>query len=192
MVAGVPSATITDALERLGQVQRVLLQEVSTAQGLSPIQVRILGLVAAAAVRPSELAGRLGVTRATVTDAVRALEGKGLVAVATDPLDGRSRLLRVTEDGQAVGARVASWGMPVTHHLAALPSGDQGALLSGLLHLLTGLQADGLVPRARMCLTCRFFREACDAGGVAHCELLRADLPDTSLRLDCPDHEASG
>ena len=177
MVAGVPSATITDALERLGQVQRVLLQEVSTAQGLSPIQVRILGLVAAAAVRPSELAGRLGVTRATVTDAVRALEGKGLVAVATDPLDGRSRLLRVTEDGQAV---------------AALSSGDQGALLSGLLHLLTGLQADGLVPRARMCLTCRFFREASDAGGVAHCELLRADLPDTSLRLDCPDHEASG
>lgn len=32
-VAGAPSATITDALERLSQVQRVLLQEVSTAQG---------------------------------------------------------------------------------------------------------------------------------------------------------------
>ena len=110
MVAGDPSATITDALERLSQVQRVLLQQVSTAQGLSPIQVRILGLVTAAAVRPSELAGRLGVTRATVTDAVRALEGKGLVVVAPDPHDGRGRLLQITADGQSVAGRVASWG----------------------------------------------------------------------------------
>ena len=203
MVAGDPSATITDALERLSQVQRVLLQQVSTAQGLSPIQVRILGLVTAAAVRPSELAGRLGVTRATVTDAVRALEGKGLVVVAPDPHDGRGRLLQITADGQSVAGRVASWGMPVTHHLAALPLGDQGSVLAGL-------QADGLVPRARMCLTCRFFRPPTGSGergrsaaatastgradspGVARCELLGADLPDTALRLDCPEHQAAG
>ena len=62
MVAGDPSATITDALERLSQVQRVLLQEVSTAQGLSPIQVRILGLVTAAAVRPSSVIASLART----------------------------------------------------------------------------------------------------------------------------------
>ncbi len=210
MVAGDPAATITDALERLSQVQRVLLQEVSTAQGLSPIQVRILGLVTAAAVRPSELAGRLGVTRATVTDAVRALEGKGLVVVAPDPHDGRGRLLQITADGRSVVARVASWGMPVTHHLAALPLGDQGSVLAGLLALLAGLQADGLVPRARMCLTCRFFRPPTGSGergrsaaatastgradspGVARCELLGADLPDTALRLDCPEHQAAG
>ncbi len=203
MVAGDPAATITDALERLSQVQRVLLQEVSTAQGLSPIQVRILGLVTDAAVRPSELAGRLGVTRATVTDAVRALEGKGLVVVAPDPHDGRGRLLQITADGQSVAGRVASWGMPVTHHLAALPLGDQGSVLAGL-------QADGLVPRARMCLTCRFFRPPTGSGergrsaaatastgradspGVARCELLGADLPDTALRLDCPEHQAAG
>lgn len=213
MVAGDPASTITDALERLSQVQRVLLQEVSTAQRLSPIQVRILGLVAAVAARPSELAGRLGVTRATVTDAVRALESKGLVSVALDPRDGRGRLLQITADGRAVAGRVASWGMPVTLHLAALPSGDQGAVLAGLLQLLARLQADGLVPRARMCLTCRFFRPPPLAGvstgsaapdalmtstgsaasrGVAHCALLGADLPETALRLDCPEHEAAG
>ncbi len=224
MVAGDPASTITDALERLGQLQRVLLQEVSTAEGLSPIQVRILGLGATAAVRPSELASRLGVTRATVTDAVRALESKGLVAVAPDPRDGRCRLLKVTAAGHAVAGRVASWGTPVTRHLAALPSGDQGSVLAGLLRLLAGLQADGLVPRARMCLTCRFFRPHAGSGvstgsgvspgsgvsagvaapalpastgsatprGVAHCALVGADLPDTALRLDCPEHQAAG
>ena len=193
MVAGDPSATITDALERLSQVQRVLLQEVSTAQGLSPIQVRILGLVTDAAVRPSELAGRLGVTRATVTDAVRALEGKGLVVVAPDPHDGRGRLLQITADGQSVAGRVASWGMPVTHHLAALPLGDQGSVLAGLQAEAARVPVDDPathLERGRSAAATASTGRA-DSPGVARCELLGADLPDTALRLDCPEHQAA-
>ena len=91
-----------------------------------------------------------------------------------------------------------------------LPASAAAAVLAGLLALLAGLQADGLVPRARMCLTCRFFRPPTGSGergrsaaatastgradspGVARCELLGADLPDTALRLDCPEHQAAG
>ena len=184
-----PAGTITDALERLGQVNRTLVQRSATDAGLSALQVRVLTSLGAGARRPSQLARDLGVTAATLTDAVGALRAKGLVVDAPVGVDARVREVRLSPAGRRLVGRLGQWGMPVTRRIAALPEDDQGALLATLLDLLAGLQADGLVT-ARMCLSCRFYLPPRDRGGSAHCTLLDAPLEPRERRLECPDHEA--
>lgn len=194
MVAGSAELRIADALERLGQAQRVLMQDRATDEGLSPLQVRILLSLAQAPARPSELAARLGVTRATLTDTLKALRARGLAQQSTMPSDRRSRVAELSGAGRSAAERLVDWGMPVTRRIADLPTGTQGALLPSLLELLAGLQADGLIPPARMCLTCRFFRPAVSTqspAGPGWCDLLESPLAPVDLRLDCAEHEAA-
>ena len=143
MVTEPPEQRIAAALERLGQVQRVLIQDTATASGLSPLQVRVLLALAGAPARPSRARRSAGVTRATLTDSLQALRARGCAEVAPDEGDGRSRWVGLTASGRSASGRLASWGMPVQRHLAALPAGEQGGLLDALLRLIADLQTDG-------------------------------------------------
>jgi DNA-binding MarR family transcriptional regulator len=51
---------------------------------------------------PAELARALQVTKATMTSTLQRLESKGLVAIAPDPSDGRSKHVSITEAGRSM------------------------------------------------------------------------------------------
>lgn len=184
---------IAAALERLAQVHRVLSQREASRHGLTPTQLRIvLALETAPARRhPAELAADLGVTRATLTDAVAALRNKRLLVQLGDTDDRRRTTLQLTGQGHRLAEQLSTWTAPVARRLAALLADDQGRLLAGLLQLIAGLQADGLVPHQRMCLTCRFFQPAPSRSGTHYCTLLDAPLLPEQLRIDCPEHQES-
>ncbi len=55
---------------------------------------------------PSELAERVGVSRATITSLLDGLERAHLVARAAHPTDRRRLVVRLTEDGRALMARL--------------------------------------------------------------------------------------
>ncbi|MDR0594098.1 MAG: MarR family transcriptional regulator [Bifidobacteriaceae bacterium] len=68
---------------------------------LTPQQIKVAGLLALnGPTRSSELAATLGVTRSTMTGLVDRLEQGGLVARRTDPADGRSRPVEITDRGR--------------------------------------------------------------------------------------------
>jgi DNA-binding MarR family transcriptional regulator len=187
------AARIAAALERLDRVQRMLLQQAATRHGLSALTVRILLLLHASPARmlPSGVAAELGVTRATVSDAVASLRSKGLVAAAADPADRRRSSLALTGDGVRLAGELEHWNAPMEEHLAALPPAEQGSLLAVLLGLIAGLQRDGLVPTQRMCVNCRFFQLDAAPGSAApyYCGLLQQPLAPAGLQTDCPEHE---
>jgi DNA-binding MarR family transcriptional regulator len=51
---------------------------------------------------PAALASAFQVTRATMTSTLQRLEAKGLVAVAPDPSDGRSKRVSITDAGRGI------------------------------------------------------------------------------------------
>jgi DNA-binding MarR family transcriptional regulator len=63
--------------------------------------------------RAADLATRAGMTRQSMGELVRELEGFGLVEMVPDPLDGRAKLVSWTEEGLAM-ARIGK------RHLAAI------------------------------------------------------------------------
>ena len=98
----------------------------SAAYGLL-IYLRDHGLV-----RPSDLAGYVGVGKATISRQLRVLEDLGLIERRADPADGRAHLLALTGEGRrrldAVSsarqehfhARLSNWPEEDVHTLATL------------------------------------------------------------------------
>ena len=86
---------------------------------------------------PAELASAFQITRATMTSTLQRLEGKGLVSVAPDPADGRSKRVALTEAGLAMRQLCISALEP---ELARLEARDAGAGASTLLDELVRLR----------------------------------------------------
>lgn len=81
----------------------------------------------------SPVAKLLAMDRTTLTAALKPLERQGLVTIASDPQDGRSRLLSLTDAGRAtLAAAVPIWRETHAAIEAALPALDAGALRASL------------------------------------------------------------
>lgn len=185
---------IVAALERLSQAYRVLLQEEAQGRGLSPIQARFLvhllhhgdGLG-----RVGRLAEEFGLSRATVSDAVRTLEAKGLVRRESWPRDGRVATLKLTPVGEEAAAGLSGWADVVEEQLGLFAPEEKEAVMRFLMRLISALQGASVITVARMCVTCRFFRPDAHPGSASlhHCALLDLPLSGADLRTDCPEHE---
>lgn len=187
---------IVQAVATLASVLRANVWSRAVPEGLNPAQVEILELAArrALGMRLSWFARQLGVSVASVSDSVTTLVRKGLATKEPDPLDGRVLLVRLTDAGRAVHARITAEQHPVQAALADLPDADQGRLLSLLLTTLVGLQLNGAAPPTRACPSCIYFgaRTHPDAVAMHSCALLQVALSETMLRVDCPEHQAAG
>jgi DNA-binding MarR family transcriptional regulator len=182
------------ALERVGQALRVELRERAGDHGLTPTQAQILLRLTSdqpARRRVGALAAALDVRQPTVSDAVAALERKGLLERHRDTDDARAATLRPTRRGRGVAARLGTWDERARTELRALPEEHKQRSLSLLLDLIAALQRAGVVGVARTCPTCRFFRPGARSYPAAphYCALLDVPLGRGDLRLDCPEHE---
>jgi DNA-binding MarR family transcriptional regulator len=185
---------VVAALERLGEVFRLLLREKAQEHGLSPIQARFLVYLLHHGVelrRVSQLAREFGLTQATVSDAVDSLEAKGFIGREPWPADRRVVTLRLTPEGELLAAELSAWADPIREHLRNSSPGESEVVMRFLMQLIGSLQRSGVITVARMCITCRFFQPDIhpDADSPHHCGLLDVPLAGSDLRIDCPEHE---
>ncbi len=185
---------VVAALERIGHAMRLLLWEAVKGRGLTPIQAQILLYIQGHGEnlsRVSHIAREFGLTPATVSDSVSALERKGLLWRQVWGGDARVATLKLTDAGVAIARELEDWTGHLRESVADFPPGEQGKALLFLMGLIERLQKRGVITVARMCSTCRFFRRNWHAQGPAphHCALLDKALAVSDLRVDCPEHE---
>ncbi|WP_206184605.1 MarR family winged helix-turn-helix transcriptional regulator [Thermoactinospora rubra] len=185
---------LADALERLTTAIRTLAVAGAQAHGLSVVQLNALLALAS---QPAErrrvgaLAEEFAVTAPTMSDAVTALERKGLLARIPVPGDARRRELALTPEGERLAATLTGWDGPLVESIGRLPRPEREALLRSALDLIAGLRRAGVITVDRSCVSCRFFgRDVRDDPAAPHfCGLLEQPLPAAELRVDCPEHE---
>lgn len=184
---------VAEALNKLGLALKHQTWRQANEEGLSPTQGQILAILAAAApLRPSELARRLGVSLPTVSDSVRVLVDKGLVEKSRDDRDARAAGLHLTAAGRRSAARAAGWPEFLGAAVDELSQAEREVFLAGLIKMIRNLQARGLIPIQRMCVTCNHFRPGVHAGPRPHhCAFVDAPMGARHLRLDCDDHAAA-
>lgn len=185
------------ALERLGQVFRLLLREKAREHDLSPIQAQFLVYLLYHDVelrRVGQLAKEFDLTPATVSDAIRTLVKKGLIDREPWPEDGRIVTLRLTPAGEELATGLSTWANVIKERLERSSPEEKEVMMAFLMRLITSLQSSGAISVARMCVTCRFFRRDVHPGDDSphHCGLLDVPLAGSDLRLDCPEHELAG
>lgn len=183
---------LADGLTRLAAVARQLDWQAAESAGLTPTQADILRFVAsrAAGVRLTDAAAHAGVSKATASDAVSALERKGLLRKYADASDGRANALKATAKGKLVAHRWPGSFIPV---VAGLTQAEQETLLGLVIKMIRQLQLRQLIAPQRTCVTCRYFRENVAPGtDTPHfCAFVGAPMAVRHMRVDCAEHESA-
>jgi DNA-binding MarR family transcriptional regulator len=191
---------IATGLHKVSLVLRQAAWREHGQSGLTPTQAQLLTALAPSTDgrRLSDLAAELGVTPATASDSLSALERKGLVAKRRAAEDGRALAATPTPAGRRLARRLALWPDVLLGALEELDASERDVFQRALVKMIRSLQAQGRIPVARMCVECRFFRPGVHADPRAphHCAYVDAPFGDRELRLDCgdqlplPPHEA--
>jgi len=134
----------------------------------------------------SYLADEFNLTKATVSDSVRVLFNKNLVAKEIDSLDTRSYSLSLTAKGEEIAQKASLFASSMERPLERLSEEQKNVMLNGLLKLIYDLNKAGIITIQRMCFTCSNYQVE---NGVHYCKLLKSKLAENELRVDCLDHE---
>lgn len=182
------------ALSKIGLALRSEAWRETAPRGLNPTQAQVLVVLRqapAAGLRLSQIADRLGVSAATVSASVSALERKGLVHKERAADDARALAVSLTPAGRAEAGEMAEWPDLLLGAVGVLDEEEEAVFLKALLKVIRQLQERGRISPARMCVTCRYFRPDVhdDPERPHHCAFVDAPFGDRNLRVDCGDHE---
>jgi DNA-binding MarR family transcriptional regulator len=184
---------LASALRRLAHLAYTSSWDQWAAQRLTPTQRRILDVVASRreSLTLSALARELGVTPATASDSVGALQSKGLVEKRRSQADGRALALMLTNEGQSSVTALAARPDPLQAAFDTLTADEQEVFYRSAIKMISGLQARGALPASRMCMRCRFFEPFREPGSESphFCNQQSMTLADRQLRLECETHE---
>ncbi len=128
---------LAEELLRVARLIRRETQQRIAPLGLSPHQARALRVIGEGGpLRPSEVAGQLGIAARSATDSISGLVAAGYVERRTDPADGRAHLLVLSASGQDALAEVARARAQVATELFGRLDEAERAALAALLGTL--------------------------------------------------------
>ncbi len=182
---------IIAALERISQAFRVLLWNESKEFSLSPIQVQVLIFLlnhSEEKRKVSYLADEFNMTKATISDTIKALDQKGLIKKVAEQLDTRSYVIHLTKKGIDIAGKTSVFTRELQIPIDKLNPDDKENLLLSLIGVIHHLNKAGVITIQRMCVTCIHFKPA-NSKHPHFCNLLNKKLESTELRIDCPEHQ---
>lgn len=184
-----PEAKILAAFERVHSSVRTRLWALGQRYRLTPLQAQVLVLLAehTAANMVGKAAERCGVTKATMSACVQALERKNLLERVTDASDCRRAKLALTPAGAVAAAQLQAEMRVFSSTLADIGEPACAQLWQNMVVVLRRLEQSGLVPRQGMCFSCMHFVGA-DGNSGDFCRLLDQSLSPADIQLDCPEH----
>ncbi|MCC6816021.1 MAG: winged helix-turn-helix transcriptional regulator [Saprospiraceae bacterium] len=181
---------IVASLERISQAFRVLLWNESKELTMSPIQIQILIFLlnhSEEKRKVSYLAEEFNLTKATISDSIKALQNKKLIRKTFEIEDSRSYTIHLTANGRRMAEQTSLFTQQIQSPIEKMKFTDKENLLSSLLGIIHSLNKSGIINIQRMCFTCHFYNNI-DKGNEHYCELLNAKLANNQLRLDCEEH----
>lgn len=175
-----------DLFERLSSLMRIWHREQPLLADLQPVQLSALQYLARCnhySDTPLAVTEYLGLTKGTVSQSLKALEGKGLIAKRQDQKDKRSVHLELTPSARELLAAVTPPAFLVE---AAAAMGQEAAELERLLGaLLRSIQRQNDVPGFGLCKSCRYHQQR---DGEPFCGLTQEPLGRSSIELICREH----
>ncbi|MGE4347458.1 MAG: MarR family winged helix-turn-helix transcriptional regulator [Flavobacteriaceae bacterium] len=182
---------IVASLERIAQSFRVLLWQESKEFSLSPIQVQVLIFLlhhSDEKRKVSYLASEFNMTKATISDTIKALEQKELISKEFEPTDTRSFIINLTEKGRDIADRTSMFTKEIRTPIDKLHPDDKENMLLGLFDVIRHLNKSGVITIQRMCMSCSYYQSS-NMGKQHFCKLLNQKLQVQDLRIDCPEHK---
>jgi DNA-binding MarR family transcriptional regulator len=173
-------------LERVSQVFRALQWEMAKRHKLTPLQIQILlFLKNRKEAIPSQIAQELGLTKATLSESISALEKKKLIRRITNKKDRRFIDILLTLQGKKVVRELISVENVFEHYLSEFSDTDKRNSLKFLLNIISLLYLGGYISVIRLCCTCQHFEKDAIRSGVHFCKLLGKEMSTEEIRINC-------
>jgi DNA-binding MarR family transcriptional regulator len=189
---GSAAKKILSAMEKLIQIQRILLWDVAKIEGLSPIQIQFiiyLGRYRENLCTVSVLAREFDLTKATVSDAINTLVSKGMASKNRGGFDRRSYIIRLTAKGRSALKRIENWQDRLLERINSFSDEEKDSALMFFMKLIKLFYDDGIISMARMCITCEnYTRISEDDTGDHYCRLTGETLARGDLSLGCENY----
>jgi DNA-binding MarR family transcriptional regulator len=181
----------TRGLEQLAHLVRAQSWRQDGTPSLPPTQSAVLSMLEGTAdgMRARQIAARLGVSPASLSESLKAMEGKRWIRRTPDPVDARAARVRLTAAGSRMAAQLQRSDRGMGPLVEALGEADLGALLRVAQLLVDEAQEQGLATGLRTCLGCEFFRPfASGRRDAPHvCAFVDKPFGDAELRVDCAE-----
>ncbi len=177
------------SLEKMSEVFRVLLWDKAKEHGLSPIQTQFIIFIDTheqELCKVNYLAQEFNMTKATVSESVKTLLKKNLIAKELDPNDARSSSISLTNKGKVLAEQLSDFVSPLYKLVSDIDDQQKLILQKTILELIYQLNKQQLIQTARMCYTCKHY--AGDRKSIHFCKLLNLQLSESTLRIDCDEH----
>lgn len=181
------------SLWRICQALNQMQQKKATEHGVTPVQMRCLIYLSHArpgAKNVTYLTRELGVTQATISDAVAALANKGFLCKFPLRHNRRIACLSLTQTGEELCQKLEDWTQVIETILHRMAAEGKNALNEWLPHVVRSLQKEGWTSVSELCNTCGFFRE--NQGPLLHeehwCSLLKIGITEQDSYKQCPEH----
>ncbi len=178
------------SIEKLIQVQRLLLWDIAKKYNLSPIQTQFIIFLNRNThdLRTvSLLADEFDLTKATVSDAITSLENKGLLRKIRTENDKRSYLLELTGEGKKAAKKIENWQKKIINNIKEISYQDKENAYRFLTDLIKSLFDNGVISTARMCLTCGNIFQG-DKGRPNRCNITGRTFYDIDMNINCESY----
>lgn len=178
-------------LEQLASLVRAQAWRSDGLPALPPTQAAVLRMLAASneGLRAGQIAARLDVSAASLSDTLKAMQSKGWLLRSMDADDRRASLLHLSKQGRTLAARLNHPERGMAALLQGLDTADVGALLRVTQLLVGQAQLQGMATGLRTCQGCRFFQPFAnsDPRQPHFCAFLGTPFGDAELRADCAE-----
>lgn len=184
--------SLLQALNKLSLAMRQDHWQESAKFGLKPNQVQILQILQSRSVlQLKDLAMYLGVTMPTVSDAIKALQSKGLVHKTVALHDSRAIQIELTDQGREVCGQFRQWTDVTAAMVGSLSVEERKQFLQITIKMIKKLEDEGQISRSRMCISCIHFEKDRESKSTTphYCRLLQSPLSVGDLRMDCKEHQ---
>jgi DNA-binding MarR family transcriptional regulator len=186
---------ISIGLAKIGQTLKNHAWEKGALRGLTPTQGQILSFLRQCNKEEEtslgDITASLGVTAATISDAVQSLVEKGFVTKEVSQKDKRFVVIVLTPQGRKEAEHFMEWPDFLSSAIGSLAESEQEVFYLSLLKMIRELQIREDIPVSRMCVTCQYFQPHVytDKEKPHHCAFVDAAFGNKNLRIHCPDHQ---
>jgi DNA-binding MarR family transcriptional regulator len=153
---------ILDGIEKICQVNKILLWDLAKEEVLSPIQIQFLDYLndKSEELRTlTNLSEEFDLKKSTVSDSINNLIKKGFLEKMQDKNDKRVFYLNLTSKANEKIKKINQWNLTIYEKIKSVPKNDKDVISSFFINLIKELHEEKVIKVAKMCFYCSNFQK---------------------------------
>jgi len=145
-------------LEKLAQINRVLLWKTSKEKKISPIQIQFLEFIKTYPINYctiSQMASEFNLKKSTVSESILNLINKGILKKIHSETDRRKFYFQITSEGLKKTENIEEKQFIIKQLVDTLEEDELAIISKFLINLILRMQNENIISKTNLCLNCK-------------------------------------